>query len=289
MILITGANGHFGTTAINFLLKKGVPANQLLGLVRSEAKGAEIKAKGIGLRIGDYNDYNSLVKAFEGIDKLLLVSASEIENRSQQHENAIKAATAAGVKHIFYTSFERKNESSDSPIAMVAESHLHAEKLIKQSGMTYTIMRNNLYMDALPMFFGDQVLETGIFLPAGNTKGAYVLRSDMAEAAANLITGSGHENKTYFISHPEPVSFDDIAEAISEITGKEVRYTSPDAKTFTDTLAKAGVPEGMIGFSLGFAEGIKQGEFLQEKSDLETILGHKPVSVREFLEGVYGN
>src|SRR5690606_12729824 len=124
-----------------------------------------LKAKGINLKIGDYDNYLSLVEAFKGVDKLLLVSSSDVANRTQQHENAVNAAKEVGVKHILYTSSERKNETETSPIYFLGKSHLETERLIKESGLTYTIFRNNLYLEALPMFFGEQVLETGIFLP----------------------------------------------------------------------------------------------------------------------------
>ena len=191
-ILITGASGNFGKTTIDFLLKKGIPANTISALVRDEAKGADLKAKGISIKIGDYDNYESLVAAFKGIDKLVLVSGTDIVNRGKQQKNVVKAAKEAGVKHILYTSFERKNETETSPIAFLAKSHIDTDNTIKASGMTYTIFRNNLYLDVLPMFLGEQVLETGVFFPAGETKSAFALRSDLAEATANVLTSEGH-------------------------------------------------------------------------------------------------
>ena len=111
MILVTGANGHFGTGTIDYLLKKGVKAQSIAAFVRSEEKGAALKDKGIELRIGDYHDYNSLRQALNGIDKLLFVSSSSPADRTQEHANVVNAAKEAGVKHITYTSLERKNET----------------------------------------------------------------------------------------------------------------------------------------------------------------------------------
>ena len=108
MILITGATGHLGKATIDFLLKKGVSATNIVALVRDEAKAADLKALGVGLRKGDYNDAASLETAFQGIDKLLLVSSSDINDRTAQHLNAVNAAKKAGVKHIIYTSFQQK-------------------------------------------------------------------------------------------------------------------------------------------------------------------------------------
>ena len=162
MILITGATEHFGKATIDHLLKKGIPAHTIAALVRDEAKATELKAKGIQIRLGDYNNYASLQSAFAGIEKLLLVSSSDLQDRLKQQENAVKAAREARVKHIIYTSFARKNETDSSPIASVGKAHLETERLIKASGIPYTLLLNSLYTDMLPIFFGEQVLQTGI-------------------------------------------------------------------------------------------------------------------------------
>lgn len=287
MILITGSTGHFGKAAIDFLLKKGISANKISALVRDETKASDLKAKGITLKIGDYSNYVSLVDAFQGVDKLLFVSGSEIEIREKQQDNVVKAAKETGVKHIFYTSFERKNETQTSPIAFVGKSHLDTECSIKASGMTYTIFRNNLYTDLLPLFFGENVLETGIYLPAGDARVGFASRIEMAEAAANVLTSGGHENREYLISNTENVSFLEIAKNLSQLTGKSITYTSPDSETYMDTLAKAGIPKEYAGMFSAFSEAMKQGEFASAKTDLENLLGRKPISVKEQLKEIY--
>jgi len=286
MILVTGATGHFGKAAIGFLLEKGIPANQISALVRDPSKATDLAAKGITLKVGDYNDYASLVEAFKGTEKLLLVSSSDMNNRSSQHINAIRAAKEAGVKHIIYTSFQRKNETS-SPIQMISQAHLDAEKEIKASGMTYTILQNGLYADGLPMFLGEKVLETGIFLPAGNTKAAFTVRNDIAEAAANIITGSGHENAIYQTATNETNSYADVASILSEITGKKVNYVDAPKEVFVETLTRAGVPAVYIGLFAGFSEAIRQGEFDFHNNDLERLLYRKPTSLKDYLKSVY--
>jgi NAD(P)H dehydrogenase (quinone) len=287
MILVTGATGHFGKSTIDFLLEKGIHPSDISALVRDEAKAEDLKAKGITPKIGDYDNYASLVEAFKGVDKLLLVSGNDIVNRSKQQENAVKAAKESGVKHIFYTSFERKNETETSPIHFVADSHISTENAIKTSGMTYTIFRNNLYLDILPMFFGEQVLETGVFLPAGETKAAFTSRLDMAEATANVIIGTGHENKEYAFSNTESVSISDVTASLSEVVGKEINYINPTTDVYMDTLTKAGVPNEYVGMFAGFSEAIKQGEFSIDKTDLEKLLGRKPTTAKEFLQQTY--
>lgn len=287
MILVTGATGNLGKSTIEFLLKKGVAPNNIAALVRNEDKAIDLKEKGITIRIGDYDNYQQLVEAFSGIDKLLLISGSDILNRSKQQENAVKAAKEAGVKHILYTSFERKNETDTSPIHFVAASHIATEAFIKQSGLVYTIFRNNLYLDILPWFFGKNILETGVFLPAGETKAALTLREDMAEAIANVLMNEGHQNQTYSLSNHENVSMIDIAKSLSEIVGKTITYTNPTTQLYIETLSKANVPSEFIGMFAGFSEAIKQGEFEVSNTDLERLLGRKPITAKQYLATIY--
>lgn len=283
MILITGSTGHLGKATIDFLLKK-IPADKIAALARDEKKAADLKAKGIDVRIGDYSDYSSLVAAFKGVDKLFFVSGNDVAVRQKQHETVVKAAKEAKVKHIIYTSFARRNESGTNPLGVVATSHIETDKLIKASGIPYTIMLNSLYADVLPMFFGDKVLETGIFLPAGDGKVPYTTRLDIAEAAANLLTTEGHENKEYIIANTENYSLQDAAGILSELYGQSVSYTSPTVEVYTNTLSKAGVPVEYIGMFASFSEAIKQGEFKTSTTDLEKLLGRKPVTLKNYFK-----
>ena len=288
MILVTGANGQFGNAVLKHLLNKGATTADLAGMVRSEEKASSLKDLGIAARLGDYTNYKSLVNAFKGIDQLVLVSSSEMNNRSEQHVNAIKAAKEAGVKHIYYTSFERKNETASSPIAFVAESHIAAEEHIMKSGMTYTIFRNNLYADMLPMFLGEKVLESGAFFPAGDGAVAFAFRDDMAEAMANVLLSEGHENKVYSISYTERVSFAQIADFISQASGKNVPYLKPAVEVYQGALKQAGVPEHFVAMFAGFGEAMNQGEFDTANSDLPHLLKRTPKSVKSFITEVYG-
>ncbi len=287
MILITGATGHFGKAAIEFLLAKGTPANSIGALVRDREKATDLISKGVSTRAGDYNDYSSLVTAFTGVDKLLLVSGSDIVNRLQQHANVISAAKEAGVKHLIYTSFVRKNNTETSPIAVLAKSHIETEKLIKASGLSYTILLNSLYTDVLPMFLGEKVLDTGVYLPAGKGKAAFATRLDMAEVAAAVLTGNGHENKEYILAGSSNYSLSDVAVFLTELTGKEIAYTSPAADVYTHTLVSTGVPQEYAGMFAGFGAAIEQGEFETSISQLEVLLNRKPTTLKEYLQSVY--
>jgi len=287
MILVTGATGHLGKATIDFLLKKGIPAKNISALVRDMAKAGDLKTKGINIKIGNYDDYASLVTAFENVDKLLLVSGSDIHNRQQQQENAVKAAKEAGVKHIVYTSFVRSNETGTSPIAFVGKSHMATDKSIKASGIPYTIMLNSLYADMLPIFVGEKVLETGIFLPAGDGKTSFTTRLDMAEAAASILAGEGHENKEYVIANTSNYSMTDVATILSELSGKKITYTSPSNEVYVEIVSSAGVPMEYAKMFAAFSEAIKQNEFDTATSDLEKLIGRKPTGLKDYLKSVY--
>lgn len=288
MILVTGATGHFGKLAINFLLEKGVHPNQVLALVRNESSAGDFKEKGVGVVIGDYDNYSTLLSAFQGVEKLLFVSGNDIMNRITQHQNVIRAAKEAGVKHIVYTSFQRRDETEASPLWIVAESHIKTENWLKESGVAYTILKNNLYMDFLPGFIGEQVLETGlVYVPAESGKVSAVLRSEMAEAAAVILATDGHAGKEYNFTNTEAVSYHEMAQIISEVSGKTVNYISPTVDEYEKTLSGYGVPAHVIGIFSSFAVAQAKGELDVVSTDLEALLGRKPLSVRNFLSSLY--
>jgi NAD(P)H dehydrogenase (quinone) len=286
MILVTGATGHFGNLTIDFLLKAGIPANQISALVRSADKAQDLKTKGINLVIGDYNDYSSLVKAFSGVKKLLFVSGNDIPNRLSQHERVVEAAIEAKVGHVIYTSGERKDETPNSPLWLFAKAHFETERLLKESGLTYTILKNGLYMDFIPFFIGDVLKTEMIYLPAGQGKVSFALRSEMAEAAANVLFSEGHENKVYDFVNTEAYSYDDVAMYISEITGKNIKYISPTPEEFTEALSKldGAIPEDFVGIVLAQAQG--DGDVVSQ--DMESLIGRKLTSLRSYLQEVYG-
>ncbi len=286
-ILITGATGQLGGEVVRQLLTK-TPATNIAVLVRDAAKAEAFGKQGIETRIGDYNDYGSLAKAFQNTDKLFFVSGNDIPNRLVQHKNVVKAATAAKVGHIVYTSFQRKNESSDSPIAFVADAHIKTEQWIKASGLTWTILKNALYTDGLPMFIGDKVLETGvIYFPSGEGKTSFTLRKDLAAGSAAVLTSEGHENKSYEFSSDSSLSFGEIAALLSKLTGKKIVHISPSLSEYKETLTKAGVPAPIVGLLAGFGEGIRQGEFDFPDTKLARLIGRETGTVEEFLKSVY--
>lgn len=287
-ILITGVTGHLGGAVLNKLLAK-VPASEVRILVRDEAKATAFKPLGVEIALGTYDDKASLVAAFKGIDKLYFVSGNDVANRGPQHKNVVQAATEAKVGHVVYTSFQRKNESDTAPLAFLAATHLLAEKLLKASGLKYTILEHALYAEVIPMFAGEKVLETGvIFQPAGDGKTAFALREDLAEAGVAVLTGEGHENRSYELTGPKALSYADIAALISAASGKNITYVSPTVEVFKAELTKAGVPAIYIDLFAGFSGAIKDGEFAGVTDDLEKLIGRKGGSVEAYVKSLYG-
>lgn len=287
MITITGATGQLGTGIIEQLIAKGYHPSNITALARSKEKAQPLIAKGVNIKYGNYDDYASLVNAFKGSDKVLLISGNEMEKRVAQQINAVNAAREANVKHILYTSIQRKTDSDSSPINFVVDSHVATENAIKESGLSYTLLRNNLYMDMLPWVLGEKVLETGIFYPAKDGKIAYAVKSDIAEATANILIKDGFENKEYNISNSHSMSFQEVANHLSEISGKEVAYTSPDVASYKSILVNAGVPAFAADMLAGFAEGANAGELEAGNSDLPVLLGREPIGYKQFLNGLF--
>ncbi|GGB66502.1 NAD(P)-dependent oxidoreductase [Flavobacterium suaedae] len=284
MILITGATGHLGNKVIENLLKS-VPASEIKALARDEQKAANLKEKGVTIATGDYENIPALDNAMKGINKVLLISGLD-ENRLEQHKNVIDAAKRAGVERIVYTSVSMTDVSS-SVMKDFMGSHFQTEDYIKESGLEYTLMRNSLYMDVIPMFIGEKPNETGVVLPAGEGKVAFALRTEMAEALANVLADDTHANKVYDITNTEAYSFNDIAVSLSELYGKEIKYTSPDADVFAKQLKEYSVPDFAINLTVGFATDIKNNLLNIVSTDLESILNRKPATLKKGLKELY--
>ncbi|PUZ26192.1 NAD(P)-dependent oxidoreductase [Chitinophaga parva] len=282
--LITGVTGGLGGTVADFLVKK-VPATNLAVLARDAAKAQRFADAGIEIRVGDYNDPASLVKAFSGVDTLYFVSGNDIAARLSQHENVVNAAKAAGVKHIVYTSSVRKDSSAASPLYPVLEAHIKTEEWIKASGLTYTITQHNLYAEVIPVFAGAQVPQTKtVFIPTGNGKAAFALRQDFAEAEANILANPApHANRVYQLGGAEALTFADVA----VLAGEGITFVSPGMEEYKAALHSAGVPDVYVAMLSQFAAAIALGDFDEVNGQLEQLLGRKPGDVKAFIKAAY--
>lgn len=284
MILVTGATGHLGSAVIDQLLKN-TSKEKFIALARNEEKAQALTDKGVQVRIADFDDIASVEKAFQGIEKLLLIS-TVAQNRAEQQKAVVDAAKKAGVKHIVYTGITMEDVNT-SAIKTLMGSHFETEDHIKESGLAYTFLRNSLYTDVIPMYVGEKVFETGIYLPAGNGKSPYALRREMGEAAANVLLQDGHENKTYEITGSELYDYTEVAQILSELSGKDVPYIDADPAQYPERLKQSGVPEFVVFLIAGFAEDLKNHQFEIVTDDLEKLLGRKPTTLKEALKEIY--
>lgn len=285
MILVTGVTGHLGKMVLQQLLQRTDAAN-VAALARNPAKAEGLHA---AVRQADYNDFSSLVDAFRGVDRLYFVSGNDVERRLEQHLNVVHAAREARVGQVVYTSFQRRDESGRSPIAAVAEGHLKTEAAIRASGVPFTFLLHNLYLDFIPFFIGKDVPDTGvIYQPAGEGRTAFAARADLAEAAANILLSEGHEGRSYNFSNTQAWSYGDIAEIIGKVAGKKIAYVSPEPAEFLATLRQQGVPADAADGALAWALAIRAGEFDTPGQDLAHILGRQPMHAEALLAKAYG-
>ncbi len=284
MILVAGATGKLGSAVVSQLLKNTTPDN-IVAFARDENKANHLKEKGIEVRMGNYDDISSLDQGMKGIEKILLISGNG-PTRLQQHKNVIDAAKKAGVKHIIFTSIALKDMNTAALKPLMGDLY-QAEGYIKESGLTYTVLRNSLYTGATPLFSGAKVIETGILLPTGNGKVPFALRREMGEAAANVILQNGHENKTYQITAGDLYSYGDVAKELSSLSGRTVNYADADPVAFPTQLKEFGLPEIVVLLVTSFSADIKNHQFEIVTKDLEKLLGRKPASLKESLKKVF--
>lgn len=281
-ILVTGATGHLGSAVIKKLLTK-ISASQISIITRNEEKKSKFQSDGFNAFIGNYDDINSLENAMNEVDTVLLISSGDQGDRMQEHKNVIDTAKKNGVKHIAYTSRSLRDRSTLANKLMV--EHFETEDYIIASGLQFSFFRNILYMDAIPQFIGGAVaLERGIFQPAGDGKVAFALREEMGEAIANALLKNETENKVYNFTGDKAYSFYDIATALSELSGKNVKYTDIDAETFSVMMKQRNLPEFLIQKILDFVTDIKNNQEADISKELEIYLGRKPTGLKDGLK-----
>tara|TARA_R110002051_G_scaffold276626_1_gene337979 strand:+ start:521 stop:1387 length:867 start_codon:yes stop_codon:yes gene_type:complete len=283
-ILVTGATGILGNAFIKGLLKKMLPS-QISVITRKEEKRAELEKQGFCTYLGDYNDTIALEKAMNGIDTVLLISSGDQGDRMQEHMNVVNSAKKMKVKNIAYTSRSLVSRTTLSNKLM--EEHFLTEDFIKQSGLNYIIFQNALYMDTIPLFIGKEVFQNGISLPAGNGKVAFALREEQAEAMANVMTNQSFQNQTYKFTGNETYSFSDVAKVLTELSGKEVAYTSVEVADFKKDMVQKSLSEPMIQKIIDFNLDIKSGQEATVTNELENALGRKPTALKEGLKQLF--
>lgn len=274
-LLVTGATGKLGTKIVDALLKT-VPANQLAVSVRNPEKAEGIKTRGVEVRQGDFDRPETLDTAFKGINRLLMISADgDNETRIRQHTNAVAAAERAGVKFIVYTSIVNAQESKN----MLAPTHKATEEAILKTGIPYSFLRNNWYLENESSSIQGVLAGAPWVTSAGTGKVGWALQQDYAEAAAAVLAGNGHENTIYELSG-KLLTQEEFASALGAVLGKEVPVQQVDDASYAEIIKGAGVPEFLIPFLVGIQKDIREGTLEIESSDFEKLLGRpaKPLS-----------
>jgi NAD(P)H dehydrogenase (quinone) len=267
-VVVTGATGQLGRRVVESLLERGVPAGDITATGRSSERLADLAARGVTVVAADYKDPASLDAAFAGADKVLLVSSNDFDDRAGQHRNAVDAAVRAGVGHLVYTSGPRATTSS----MLLMADHRATEEHLAASGLTTTILRNGWYVEnytpQVPTY-----LEHGMVGSAGDGRVSLALRSELADAAAAVLTGEGHEGKVYELGG-EAVTLPELAAIVSEVTGASIVYTDVPVETFRGILVGAGLPEPVATIFSDVDRAISTGELEVDPTDLTALLGH---------------
>ena len=278
-IAITGATGQLGNLVIEQLLQL-TAAQNIVALVRKIDKAEHFKVQGIEPREFDYDRPETLVPALLGIDKLLLISANEIGRRTPQHKAVIDAAKVAGVPYLAYTSLLRANTS---PLGL-AQEHRETEKLIQDSGITYTFLRNNWYSENYLAGVAHTIEIGTLFGAAQDGRISSASRIDYAEAAAKVLTSTGHENKTYELAGSESFSLSDLATFIGQAVNKDIIYQNLSAEEYTQGLTQAGLPAGLVDVIVDADIQTIQGAMYSASKDLEQLIGHKTTSIQDAIK-----
>ena len=276
MIAITGATGQLGRLVIEQLLKT-VPANQIVAIVRNPAKAEALSKQGLIVRQGDYNDQAALTQALAGVEKLLLISSSEVGQRAAQHRNVINAAKAAGVKFIAYTSLLH---ADTSPLGLHVE-HVETEKLLAESGIPFALLRNGWYSENY-LASAPAALAHGVFLgAAGEGKIASATRADYAAAAARVISEEGHAGKVYELAGDKAWTLSELAALLSELSGKKVVYQNLSEADFAAALKGAGLPDGLAEMLADSDIGASKGGLFDDSQILSKLIGRPTTSIAD--------
>ncbi|TPW33155.1 SDR family oxidoreductase [Martelella alba] len=282
-LLVTGASGKLGREVLDQLLASGVTPANIIATTRDPSKLGDYAARGITIRAADFDKPETLHAAFEGADRLAIISTDTLgpdAHRIIQHGNAVAAAKAAGVSHIIYTSMPGPETSKIS----FAHEHLGSEKAVKDSGLAYTILRNAWYQENLLMSLPNAFASGAWVSAAGDGKQNLVAHEDCAAALAAALAADTTESATYTLTGPEALTIPDIANLASEIVGKPLAVQPVSTEALAEGLGKSGLPAFIVDLLVSTDANIAAGGFDIRTDDFETLTGRKPKSLKAFFE-----
>jgi NAD(P)H dehydrogenase (quinone) len=282
-LIVSGASGQLGALVIDALLARKVDPKNLI-LVSRTPETAALKryaARGASVRYGDFTQPESLRAAFAGGTKMLLISVNAGGgNRPELHKAAIDAAIADGVKLIAYTSYVNADRNEHSEIAV---DHRRTEQYLMESGVAWTMLRNQIYMNGLVDQAVQIVREGRLVTHTPDARVAYVTREDCAAAAAAVLTTPGHENRAYNITGPDAIGPRELVALASEISGKKVELVVLDEGAYRKHLLDTGLPEESIASSLAFDAELNSPLLREPSKAVAELTGRPATSARALL------
>jgi NAD(P)H dehydrogenase (quinone) len=284
MIAVTAATGHLGRLVVTGLLDAGTPAGQVIAVVRTPEKAADLATRGVQVRQADYAYPAALGSALDGVDRLLLVSGSEVGQRVTQHANVLQAAKANGVGLVVYTSAPK---ADDTPLPLAPE-HIATERLIADFGIPAVVLRNNWYFENYDQQIR-QAAETGEI--TGSSDGgriAAATRADFAAATVAVLTAQQPTPGIVELGGDEAWTLSELAAAVSAETGREVTYRNLSADDHVRALVAAGLPEGTAQFVAGLDQAIAQGALETGSRALSQLTGRPTTTLAEYVHAVLG-
>ena len=276
MIITTGANGRLGRAVVERLLER-VPSDQLGVSVREPDKARDLADRGVRVRRGDFADPSTLVEAFEGASSVLIVSGMA---DAAPHRAAIDAAVAAGAQRIVYTSHMAADAQS---LFFPARGHAETERDLQECGVAFTSLRDGFHATSAPYMLGEGLRTGEIRLPADGPV-AWTAQEDLAVAAAVALTEPERlHGITPALTGAVALDMTDLADIVSELTGRTITRTTVSDEEYVADLVAAGTPEEYAGGYLTFFTAGRRGEFATVDPRLGQLLGRSPVSLRDVL------
>jgi NAD(P)H dehydrogenase (quinone) len=279
MIAITGATGQLGRLVIDQLLKK-IPSAQVVALVRNPSKAGDLQAKGVQIRQADYNQSDSLEAALEGVDKLLLISSSEVGQRFNQHRNVINAAKNAGVTLLVYTSILNAEHS----IMDIAVEHKETEKLIKASGIPFVFLRNGWYTENYTVGIPSALQFNAMIGSAGEGKISLAARADYAAAAVEVLVRENQAGKIYELAGDRSYTLAEFAAELSAQTGKQIPYNNLPATEYKTLLQGAGLPDWLAELLASSDASAAKGSLFNDSHQLSQLIGRATTPLAESIK-----
>ncbi len=280
-LLVTGASGQLSRRVIDLLLE--AKAGPIIAVTRSPEKIADLAKKGVEIRKGDFDHPASLEAAFVGADRVLIVSTDAVGRpggRHSQHVPAVKAAIAAGVKHVVYTSAVAATPTSRDSIA---NDHYWTEVALAESKLGWTILRNNIYTDYILNGLPPAIASGQLYSATGTGGRNYVTREDCARAAAGALLSDFNGKRILDVTGPAPVTQNEIAAIVSDLTGKPIKHIAVSGEALKKGMEAAGLPPAVADLLVDFDVAAAQGYHAIATSAVKDLGGKEPTSVREYL------